>query len=126
MTLASPRTAAVAVAAFRVGYGALLTARPERLALRWLGPSSATDPTKVALRGLGARDAVINGGALVAAVTGSPVRPWLGAAIAGDLADLGATLAGRAGLPDGSAKAAALVIGASVALTGAALAIQER
>jgi len=119
------RGPAAAVAALRVGYGIALTGAPARLGRRWLGPQSAGRPTQVALRGLGARDAVINAGALVAAVRGDAVRPWLAAAIAGDLADLGATVAGRDGLPDGSPRLAAAVIAASIALTAAALAVAD-
>jgi hypothetical protein len=127
MAALSPKGAAIGVAAFRVVYGVALTAAPERLGRRWLGAgAAASDPVQVGLRGLGARDAVINAGALVSALRGAPVRPWLAAAIAGDLADLGATLAGRRGLPDGSPALAAGVIAASIALTGAALAVQER
>jgi hypothetical protein len=126
MAALSPKGAAIGVAAFRVAYGVALTAAPARLGRRWLGAdAAATDPVQVGLRGLGARDAVINAGALVSALRGAPVRPWLAAAIAGDVADLAATLAGRRGLPDGSPALAAAVIAGSIALTGAALAAQD-
>jgi hypothetical protein len=126
MAALSPRGAAIGVAGLRVVYGVALTAAPERLGRRWLGAEpAATAPVQIGLRGLGARDAVINAGALVAALRGAPVRPWLAAAMAGDLADLGATLAGRRGLPRGSPALAAVVIAGSLAVTGAALAAQE-
>jgi hypothetical protein len=127
MAAVSPKSAAIGVAAVRIVYGVALAAAPQRLGRRWLGAAAAaTDPVQVGLRGLGARDAVINAGALVSAVRGATVRPWLAAAIAGDVADLAATLAGRRGLPDGSPQLAAAVIAGSIALTGAALAAQDR
>jgi hypothetical protein len=122
----SARAAAVGVAAFRIAYGVALSAAPARLGRRWLGgPAAASDPVQVGLRGLGVRDAAINAGALVAALRGAPVRPWLACAIVGDAADLTATLAARRGLPDGAPALAAGVIAASIAVTGAALAAQE-
>jgi hypothetical protein len=50
------------------------------------------------------------------------VLPWFAASIAGDLADIGSTFAGRAALPSGSAPATALVAGASAAISAAAIA----
>ena len=127
MAAVTPKGAAIGVAAFRVAYGVALAAAPERLGRRWLGAgAAASGPVQVGLRGLAVRDAVVNAGALAAAVRGAPVRPWLAAAMAGDLADLAATVAARRGLPDGSPALAAAVIAGSLALTGAALAVQER
>lgn len=59
-------------------------------------------------------------GLAIGAVLGDlPVRPFLGASIAGDFADITATVIARDGLPDGSAQATALVAGASALLTAA-------
>ena len=55
----------------------------------------------MALRGLGAREIVLHGVAIAAALRDRPVRPFLAASIAGDLADIAATVGGRRGLPDG-------------------------
>src|SRR5438105_1135884 len=55
-----------AVLGTRVAYGLALIAAPRRLALRWLGPAAQDAPLQVALRGLGAREALLHGGALLA------------------------------------------------------------
>ena len=99
------RTATLAVLGLRVAYGAALIVAPERLALRWLGPAAGAPPTQVPLRGLGAREIVIHGAAIAAALQGKPVRPFLAASATGDVADIVATVAGRRGLPDGAAPA---------------------
>jgi hypothetical protein len=113
------RTAALAVLGLRVAYGVALVAAPERLARRWLGPSAGTPPTQVPLRALGVREALLHGGAIAMALHGGPVRPWLGASIAGDLSDIAATFAGRRGLPGEAPVATAVVAGASAALSAA-------
>jgi hypothetical protein len=113
------RTAAVVVLGLRVAYGLALVAAPERLARRWLGPAAATPPAQVPLRALGVREALLHGGAIAAALGGRPVRPWLAASIAGDVSDIAATAAGRAGLPGEAPVATAVVAGASAALSAA-------
>jgi hypothetical protein len=120
------RSAAVAVLGLRVAYGVALIAAPERLARRWLGPSAATGPTQVPLRALGMREALLHSGAIAATLTNQPVRPWLGASIAGDLSDIAATIAARRELPGESPVATAVVAGASAALSGAVAAVLER
>jgi hypothetical protein len=114
------RVAAIVVLGLRVAYGFGLVAAPERLARRWLGPSAATPPTQVPLRALGVREAILHGGAIAAAVSGRPVRPWLAASIAGDLSDIASTVAGRGGLPGEAPVATAIVAGASAAISAAA------
>ena len=120
------RTATLAVLGLRVAYGAALIVAPERLALRWLGSSAGAPPTQVPLRGLGAREIVIHGAAIAVALRGKPVRPFLAASAAGDVADIVATLAGRRGLPDGAAPATVAVAGGSALLTAALAAAVER
>ena len=83
----------------RVAYGAGLIAAPERLARRWLGPAAGAPPTQVPLRGLGAREIVVHGAAIAAALRGLPLRPFLAASVAGDLADILATAPAAAGCP---------------------------
>ncbi|MGZ4268276.1 MAG: hypothetical protein ACXVFT_07250 [Solirubrobacteraceae bacterium] len=119
------RTAAVAVLGLRLAYGAGLIAAPERLARRWLGPEAAGAPVQVPLRGLGARELVIHGFALAAALRGAPVRPYLAASIAGDVADILATAGGRAGLPEGAATATAAVAGGSALVSAGVAAAVE-
>src|SRR3954465_2775894 len=128
------RAATFAVLGLRVAYGAALIAAPERLALRWLGPSAGTPPAQVPLRGLGAREIVIHGAAIAAATRDLPLRPFLAASVAGDPADIAATLprrrgapvAGRRGRPDGPAPATLAVAGGSALLTAALAAAVER
>ena len=93
------RTATIAVLGLRVAYGAALIVAPARLTRRWLGPAAGAPPTQVPLRGMGAREIVVHGAAIAAALNDLPLRPFLAASIAGDLADILATVAGRRGLP---------------------------
>jgi hypothetical protein len=111
------RAATLALLGLRVAYGAGLIAAPERLARRWLGPAAGAPPTQVPVRGLGAREIVVHAAAIAAVLRGAPVRPFLAASAAGDVADILATVAGRRGLPDGSAPATLAVAGGSALLT---------
>jgi hypothetical protein len=120
------RSAAAAVCGLRIAYGAALLAAPDGITRRWLGPARKTDAAKVALRALGAREVAIHALALSAAVRGESLRPWLGASIAGDLSDIAATAASRAGLPRGAVPATAAVAGLSAALSAAVLAAAEK
>lgn len=116
------RKGAIAVLGLRIAYGVGLIAAPSRLGWRWLGPAAHAAPTQVPLRALGAREIVMHAGAIIAAVRGAPLRPWLVGSILGDLSDLTATVAGRSELPKGSATAT-LVVGGSSALISAAVAV---
>jgi hypothetical protein len=112
--------AAIAVFSLRVAYGAALVVAPQQVTKSWLGP--AGDPTKVALRALGAREVLIHGAAIAAALRGEPLARWLAISIGGDLSDVASTFAGRAGLPGGAAPKTAIVAGGSAALSAAVLA----
>lgn len=123
MSAPAPRTraAATALLGFRVAYGLALIAAPAKVAdNRWLGPGARAGAAQVPLRGLGAREVAIHGLALAALWSGGPVRPLLGASIAGDLTDVAATAAAREELPDGSLAATAAVAGGSALLTAVA------
>lgn len=122
----STRKIAAAVLSLRVVYGIALLVAPQRLAGRWLGPDSARAPTQVALRGLGAREIIVHAAALAALRGGRPLRGFLAASIAGDLADVVATVAGQDELPEGSGKATVLVAGGSALLTAGVAALVER
>jgi hypothetical protein len=112
------RKLAAGVLAFRVAYGAALLIAPGKVAgNRWLGPGAHQPAATVALRGLGAREVAAHGIALTLLSRGAPVRPWLAASIAGDLADVGGAFISRDGLPDASPAATAAVAGASAAIT---------
>jgi hypothetical protein len=118
------RIALVSILLARIVYGVGLVVDPTRLTRRWLGPLS--EPTVVALRGLGAREIVLHVMALVSALRGGPVRPFLAGSMAGDLADIVATTAARRGLPAGSAPATIVVAGASAAISAGVAAGADR
>jgi hypothetical protein len=119
------RQGAIVLLGLRIAYGVGLIAAPTRLGRRWLGPAVNAAPTQVPLRALGARETILHAGAIVAAVRGAPLRPWLAGSIAGDLTDLAATFGGRAELPKGSATATLVVGGSSALLTAAVAAAVE-
>jgi hypothetical protein len=121
------RAAAATVLGFRVAYGAALLVAPGKVAGgRWLGPGGRQPAATVALRGLGAREVAVHGIALATLAQGGPVRPWLAASIAGDVADIASAFASRDGLPSGSPAATAAVAGGSAAITAAiAVALDE-
>jgi len=120
------RFATLTLLGLRVAYGAGLIVAPERLTLRWLGPAAGAPPTQVPLRGMGAREIVVHGAAIAAALNDLPLRPFLAASAAGDVADILATVAGRRGLPEGSAPATLAVAGGSALLTAALAAAVDR
>jgi hypothetical protein len=120
------RVATFALLGMRVAYGAGLIAAPGRLARNWLGASAGEPPAAVPLRGLGAREIVVHGAAIAAALNDKPLRPFLAASAAGDVADILATAAGRRGLPDGAAPKTLAVAGGSALLTAALAAALER
>ena len=124
--MSAARVLAVSVLAARIAYGAALIAAPARLTGRWLGPAAEGDPAQVALRGLGAREVLLHAGGIAASLRGEPVRPWLAASVAGDLSDIAATVAGRRGLPKGSAPATLAVAGASALISVAVAAVLDR
>jgi hypothetical protein len=114
------RRAATALLTFRVAYGAALLIAPGKVAgNRWLGPGAHDPAATVALRGLGAREIAVHGIALAELARNNPIRPYLAASIAGDLADIAAAFASRDGLPANSPTATATAAGGSAALTAA-------
>jgi len=120
------RATVSAVLLARVSYGVALIAAPRRLALRWLGEDANRAPLQVALRALGAREAILHGGAVLAAQREAPLRPWLAASVVGDLTDLIATAAERRRLPAGSPLATLAVGGGSALISALLAAIVER
>jgi hypothetical protein len=120
------RLVASTVLSLRVAYGLALIAAPRQLALRWLGPAAADAPVQVALRALGAREAILHAGALIALERDAALRPWLAASAAGDLTDVIATAAARSRLPRGSAPATLAVAGGSALVSVALAAVLER
>ncbi len=117
------RAAAAAVLVSRVGYGAGLLIAPERLAAGWIGPSASSPAGQIPLRALGAREAVLHAGALIALVRDEPLRRWFAASILGDLTDVISTIAARREVPS-KAPALTVVLGGGAAVLSAAVARQ--
>lgn len=117
----SPSPWITALAGGRVALGAALALAPRRLGRVWLGSAVDDRATRVAVRSMGARDAVIGAGALMAARRGAPVRGWLEAGAAADGADLLASLLGGSRLPLGGRVAVPVFAAAGMA-AGAVLA----
>ncbi len=88
MNMAPVRIAAIAVLALRAAYGAALVAAPGRVTKQWLGPAATRPPAVVGVRGLGAREVAVHVAAIVGALRGAPLRPWLAVSVAGDLSDI--------------------------------------
>jgi hypothetical protein len=120
------RQAAVAVAALRIAYGAALVAAPARTTRKWLGPVGERPAAQVAIRGLGAREIFLHVAAAGAALAGAPVRPWLVASMAGDAADIAATVAASNDVPEGAVGATVVVAGASAGISAAVAAAVDR
>jgi len=125
-SLGPARAAAFGALSLRIAYGAALLLAPAKVAgNRWLGPGAGIAAARVPLRGVGGREIAVHGAALAILLRGGDVRPWLAVSIAGDLADIAATVEARDALPDGSAAATAAVAGGSALLSAAiALALE--
>jgi hypothetical protein len=119
------RQAAIAVAALRIAYGAALAVAPARTTRGWLGDDAARPAAGVALRALGAREIALHAGAVVAALSGAPVRPWLIASMGGDCSDVLATVGAGSHLPDGAPLKTLAVAGGSAALSAAVVAVLD-
>lgn len=111
----------------RIAVGIGLTAAPALAAREWLGADSSRPATQVALRALGARDAALGVGGLVAARSGRGLRSWMAAAAVSDLADALASLAAGDALPPrGRNGVVALAGGAAVACAAIAAASTDQ
>jgi len=118
--MTSIRKLTLAFAAGRTAFGIALLAAPARVGTSWLGPDASGDAVHVALRGLGARDIALAAGSAWAALAEAPLRPWLAGTVAGDLMDIGATLAAGDSIPRRARRGTLALAGAS-ALAGAVL-----
>jgi hypothetical protein len=87
------------IAAGRVAFGAALMLAPRRVAHGWIGDDVDRAPVELLVRSVGARDLVVGAGAIVAAASGQPVRPWLRAGAIADAADALLTAAYFSKLP---------------------------
>lgn len=76
----------------RILVGAFLFFAPRTAAKMWTGEETRDVTTGLAVRGAGARDAVLGAGLLIALERGAPVRGWLEAGAVADAADAFGTL----------------------------------
>jgi hypothetical protein len=118
--MSNERRLALGFAIGRIAYAAALIVAPRNAGGPWLGEAVERGGGRVAARALAARDGLISAGLGFAAWRGEPMRPWLAALVASDLADIGSTLADREHLPRQSAPGTVTVAGAA-AIAGAAL-----
>jgi hypothetical protein len=120
------RTGAWALALGRVGFGVDFAAEPERLLKVWVGPEPAAAPlVQMVARSLGARDAVIGAGTLLALLSKRSTRGWFLAGALVDLYDLAVTAAAKEHLPPNAVRNTAAIVGPAVAV-GLAAAVRRR
>lgn len=98
----------------RIAYAAGLAVAPERLARGWLGAEAARPVAQIAIRGLAARDLLLSAGVLATARSQGR-RPWLAACVAGDCADVAATLLAGDHLSQRSRRGTIALAGAAAA-----------
>jgi hypothetical protein len=105
----------------RIVFGAALVGTPARIGSSWLGSDAERRPAQAALRGLGARDLALAGGAAWATGRDADPRPWLVATVVGDLVDVAAALAAGNAIPARGRRGTLALAGGS-AVAGALLA----
>ena len=81
------RQVARILAVARVAIGAVLLVAPGAAGRRWIGDVATDTRTKVAIRGLGARDLALGLGTLRTLDRGEPAAGWVRLAAVGDLSD---------------------------------------
>jgi hypothetical protein len=113
-------------AALRIGYAVALIAAPGRTARPWVGADAERPAATIGMRGLGARDLALAAGALAAALTDKPDRPWLAACAASDAVDLAATLVVDGEALPSRAKIGTVAAAGGFGAAGAALAAWGR
>jgi hypothetical protein len=86
----------------RLGFGALLVARPAWFARLHFGPDGDSHPAEALTGGMGGRDVGLGLGGMAALRSGGNVRAWLLAAGAGDAADTLTALRARGRMPRGT------------------------
>jgi hypothetical protein len=113
--------AALVAGGIRLASGVSFLVAPERANRLWGDHSEPEPTTRLLLRSMGYRDALIGGLLVTAAVTGRPTRGWFLASAGADLADLVGGLAVHDRMT-GKAKAVGLggaAVGIAVGLWGA-------
>lgn len=124
--MSTARTAAAALGVTRIIYDVSLLAAPARVGRPWIGDLADRSAAGLTLRSIAARDLAVNAGIVIAAVTNGPVRPWLAAAIAGDVVDVAGTFAARKDVPARVPQKLVAVGGGSALLSAAACAWVDR
>jgi uncharacterized caspase-like protein len=111
----------------RVGFGLAYVLAPDRAGGGWIGRAARDSATQVFIRGHGARDLALGGGALFALAGGrhDAARGWLAAAAITDAADFASTLAAGRRLPQSGRRFALVMAGASAAVAFAGAAAQD-
>ncbi len=104
----------------RAAIGALLIVAPGVAGGRWIGDVAHDRRTKIAIRGLGARDLALGLGALRALDRGEPVRPWAQLAALGDASDAVSSILAARRLGAGRTISTVMSAGAAAALGAAA------
>ncbi len=112
------RRVVTAVALGRIAFGVTMLAAPRAVGRRWIGEAGDQPAVAAVTRGLGARDAILGSGTILAARDGVGLARWVQAGALADAADALAIVAARRHVP--AAKVAAIVaIAAPTALIGA-------
>jgi hypothetical protein len=124
--MSAARTAAVALGATRILYDVSLLALPKRVGTPWIGSLAERKAARLTLRSVAARDLAVNAGIVISAMADAPVRPWLAAAVVGDVADVAATFVARDDVPDGVPAKLVAVGGGSAALSAVVFAWADR
>ena len=95
----TPRETVLAVAWSRICVGAALLLLPGLFGRLWLGSKAAHPGARVALRAVGARDAALGLGVIIAEQRGRPLRGWVEAGMAVDATDAASTIVAGGGIP---------------------------
>lgn len=111
-----PTLLAKLLAGGRVAIGLALFVAPRQAARRWIGDDVDRTGTRMAVRGLGARDVALGAGLLAALEDGATTDRWLEAGAVADLADAAAVLLARDERRAGAVLATVAVAGGAAAL----------
>ena len=84
----------------RAAVGAGFLTLPRTTAAAWVGDTTAAQPgVDILARALGARELILGTGLMLALVRGRPVKGWLMAGVAADVADAAVSVAAREEIP---------------------------
>lgn len=117
----TPRRIATFIGLGRLAFGLAMILRPAAIGRSWLGSDAEGAGGQVAVRAIGARDAALGLGLLMALRRGRPLRGWVEAGMMADIGDALATTAVFGALPM-PGKAVTLALAGGSALMGARIA----